>query len=60
MTLPDGKRDGMGSDGRWMSSMPAKEQTALLLDIGFEVVQTGKVRMYNGSDWLVTLSRKNN
>ena len=58
MTIPDGDRNTLGSDGRWMLSIPAQEQIQLLTNAGFEPIHATHVQIYNGKDWLCTLSRK--
>jgi hypothetical protein len=58
ISLPDGRGNSMGSDGRWKSAVPKEKQVEMLNKSGFEVIEVRKISMYNGRNWVVTLSRK--
>ena len=55
-TIPKGSRDEIGSDGRWKLHIPKSEQTAILEKAGFKVVFQEQISLYNGSDWILTIS----
>lgn len=58
VSLPVGDSDAADPDGRWMHRMPAEQQTDLLGNVGFEVLHLENVSIYNGREWLVTISRR--
>ena len=55
-TIPKGSRDEIGSDGRWKLHIPESEQTAILEKAGFKVLFQEQISLYNGSDWILTIS----
>ena len=58
ISIPDGNMEQISSNGRWMSYTPITDQHTLLEEAGFEIIKTGKISMYNGNNWHVTLSRR--
>ena len=55
-SIPDGSRDELGSDGRWILHLSISKQIEMLEKAGFEVIFEEQVSIYNGSNWIVLVS----
>lgn len=55
-SIPNGNRDEIASDGRWILQLSCTEQIAMLEEAGFQVLFQEQMSIYNGNDWIVLVS----
>ena len=53
-----GVEDRQGGDGRWVLHLPGDKQVELIQNAGFNILQTSRIKIYNGRFFLVVAQKK--